>query len=164
VWRPSPTRIQRYGIRSRPIWTGARPCGVTVTRVARTAIQDASDLLVADVIHKRFSAMAENATVREVREWFAESPHRRMAFLCGGDGGYLGSLTPADLAADLDPGRPALEIACSGPTVTPDAPATMGRDLALATDARRVPVVDQAGTLVGVVAVTDDLAGFCGTS
>ena len=34
----------------------------------------------------------------------------------------------------------------------------------LATDARRVPVVDQAGALIGVVAVTEDLAGFCGTS
>jgi CBS-domain-containing membrane protein len=32
------------------------------------------------------------------------------------------------------------------------------------TDARRVPVVDSDGHLLGVVGVTDDLAGFCGTS
>jgi CBS domain-containing protein len=135
-----------------------------VAGVARTAIEDASDLAVADVIHKRFSALAVNATVREVREWFAGSPHRRMAFLCDAAGRYRGSVTPADLTADLDPGGPASEMARGGPTVSPDAPATVGRDLALATDARRVPVVDQAGTLIGVVAVTDDLAGFCGTS
>lgn len=135
-----------------------------MTYVARTAIEDASDLVVADVIHKRFSAMAGDATVRDVREWFAESPHRRMAFLCDADGCYRGSLTPADLTADLDPGRPASEVARGGPTVAPDAPATVGRDLALATDARRVPVVDQAGTLIGIVAVTEDLTGFCGTS
>jgi CBS domain-containing protein len=138
--------------------------GVTVAWVARTAIADASDLRVADVIHKRFSALAGTATVREVREWFAGSPHRRMAFLCDPDGRYRGSLTPADLAADLDPAGPASEIARGGPTVAPDAPATIGRDLALETDARRVPVVDQVGTLIGVVAVTDDLEGFCGTS
>jgi CBS domain-containing protein len=132
--------------------------------VARTAIADASGLAVADVIHKRFSALAGNATVREVREWFAGSTHRRMAFLCDADGRYRGSVTPADLTADLDPAGPASEIARDGPTVSPDAPATVGCHLALATDARRVPVVDQAGTLIGVVAVTDDLAGFCGTS
>jgi Mg/Co/Ni transporter MgtE len=142
----------------------SRPRGVTVTPVARTASGDASDLVVADVIHKRFSAVAGNATVREVREWFAESTHRRMAFLVDADGRYRGSLTPADLAADLDPNGPASEVARSGPMVSPGAPATVGRDLALATDARRVPVVDHAGTLIGVVAVTADLAGFCGTS
>jgi CBS domain-containing protein len=33
----------------------------------------------------------------------------------------------------------------------------------LQTDARRVPVVDHDGRLVGVVSVTHDLASFCGT-
>ncbi|MBA3746622.1 MAG: hypothetical protein H0W96_03905, partial [Solirubrobacterales bacterium] len=50
------------------------------------------------------------------------------------------------------------------PTVTPDEPAATGRDLALQTDARRVPVIDADGKLVGVVAVTGDLTSFCGTS
>jgi len=35
--------------------------------------------------------------------------------------------------------------------------------IALQTAARRVPVVDADGRLVGVVAVTSDLASFCGT-
>ena len=68
-----------------------RDARVTVACMARTAIEDASDLVVADVIHKRFSALAETATVREVREWFAGSPHRRMAFLCDAHGRYRGS-------------------------------------------------------------------------
>jgi len=50
-----------------------------------------------------------------------------------------------------------------GPTVAPDAPATSGRDLALQTDSRRVPVVARDGRLLGVVAVTGDLRSFCGT-
>lgn len=108
--------------------------------------------------------MAGDATVGEVREWFAESPHRRMAFLCDADGRYRGSVTPANLAADLDPHGPASEVARGGPTVAADAPARVGRDLALSTEARRVAVVDQAGTLIGVVAITEDLTGFCGTS
>ena len=39
----------------------------------------------------------------------------------------------------------------------------MGEELALATPARRVPVVDGDGRLLGIVAVTTDLQGFCGT-
>ena len=36
-------------------------------------------------------------------------------------------------------------------------------ELALATPARRVPVVDGTGRLVGIVAVTADLQRFCGS-
>ena len=78
-------------------------------------------------------------------------------------GRYAGSLTLEDVADAPDPGRPALDVAQDGPTVSPEAPATTGRDLALLTEARRVPVVDADGTLLGVVAVTGDLQCFCGT-
>jgi CBS domain-containing protein len=47
--------------------------------------------------------------------------------------------------------------------VLPDAPATHGQEVALQTDARRVPVVDHDGRLLGVVSVTTDLTAFCGT-
>jgi CBS domain-containing protein len=66
----------------------------------------------------------------------------------------------ADVA---DAARPAAEVAQDGPTVAPDAPASTGRDLALASDSRRVPVVDADGRLLGVVAITGDLQCFCGT-
>jgi CBS domain-containing protein len=45
----------------------------------------------------------------------------------------------------------------------PEDPASRGEELALRTDARRVPVVDRDGRLLGIVAVTTDLQGFCGT-
>jgi len=97
-----------------------------------------------------------------VRDWFAASTSRRMAFLVDEDR-YAGSVVPEDLAGDVEPTRPASEVAHIGPTVAPDAPATHGHEVALQTAARRVPVVDHDGRLLGVVSVTTDLAGFCGT-
>jgi Mg/Co/Ni transporter MgtE len=130
--------------------------------MARTPLDEANDLTAADVIHKRFSALPANATVAEVRDWFAGSSHRKMAFLAD-HGRYAGSLTRDDLGSDVDPISLAAHKARPGPTVAPDAPAQAGYQLALATHALRVPVVDRDGTLIGVIGVTDDLAGFCGT-
>jgi CBS domain-containing protein len=129
--------------------------------VARTTIHDAAGLAAADVIHKTFTALPDSATIDDVREWFAASSHRRVAFLAQ-DGHYVGSLTPADLASDVDASRRASEVARRGATIAPDAPASAAHELALSTDTRRVPVVDGQGRLVGVVGVTDDLAAFCG--
>ena len=130
--------------------------------MARTRVDEADGLSVVDVIHTKFTALPASATVADVRDWFAQSTSRRQAFLAD-DGRYAGSLTPADLAGEADAGRLAVEVAQHGPTVSPQAPAAAGRDLALATDARRVPVVDGDGRLLGVVAVTGDLQSFCGT-
>jgi hypothetical protein len=91
--------------------------------VARTTLEDAVGLAAADVLHKRFTALPHSATIGDVRDWFAASSHRRVAFLAD-DGHYVGSVTPADLAGDLDAGRRASEVARSGPRVAPDAPAT----------------------------------------
>jgi len=129
--------------------------------MARTTIDDAAGMTVGEVVHKRFSALPASATIGEVREWFAVSSSRRMAFLAD-DGRYAGSLTPGDLHGDS--GRPAAEVAHDGPTVGADAPVSAGYELALATDARRVPVVDGDGRLLGVLSVTEDHQGFCGTS
>lgn len=128
----------------------------------RLKIDEADGLTVADITHIRFSALPASATVGDVRAWFEESASRRLAFVADGDR-YLGSLTPQDVADVADAGRPATEVAQDGPTVSPDAPATTGRDLALLSEARRVPVVDGDGRLLGVVAVTGDLQSFCGT-
>jgi Mg/Co/Ni transporter MgtE len=46
--------------------------------------------------------------------------------------------------------------------IAPDASAQAGHELARSTDSLRVPVVDHDGKLLGVLAVTDDLAAFCG--
>ncbi len=128
----------------------------------KTRIDEADGLTVADVIHAKFTALPASATIGDVREWFAASTSRRQAFVAD-DGRYAGSLTLRDIPDDADPARPALDVARAGPTISPDAPATTGRDLALQSEARRVPVVDADGTLLGVVAVTGDLQCFCGT-
>ena len=131
--------------------------------MAKTRIDEAAGLTVGDVIHAKFTALPASATIGDVRDWFAASTSRRMAFLADDDR-YAGSVVPADVAGDLDPNRPATDVAQRGPTVLPDAPATHGQEVALQTDARRVPVVDHDGRLVGVVSVTTDLQAFCGTA
>jgi hypothetical protein len=116
---------------------------------------------VADVTHSKFKALPATATVGEVREWFESSDSRRMA-LFADEGRYEGCLQRGDLdAADAD--EVAVAYAERGPTVAPHEPASRGEELALATPARRVPVVDGDGRLLGIVAVTADLQGFCGT-
>jgi CBS domain-containing protein len=129
--------------------------------VARLSVEDAVDLAARDVIHKRFSALPASATVGDVRAWFAASSHRRMAFLAH-EGRYVGSLTRKDVAGDIDAGRAAAQLSHRGPVIAPDAPASAGHQLALSTEALRVPVVDDDGTLLGVIGVTDDLEAFCG--
>lgn len=126
-------------------------------------IDEADGLTVADITHAKFTALPATATVGDVREWFAASTSRREAFVAD-DGRYVGSLTPQDLAGVEDPARPAVDVAQIGPTVSPRASATEGRDRALLTQSRRVPVVDDDGFLLGVVAVTGDMQSFCGTS
>ena len=130
--------------------------------MARTRLDEAAGLTVTDVIHSRFSALPASATIGDVRAWFAGSESRNMALLAD-DGQYVGSLVPEDLPDDADPARAAAELATRGPTVAPDAPASHAEQVALATAARRVPVVDHEGRLLGIVAVTTDLQGFCGT-
>jgi CBS domain-containing protein len=133
-----------------------------VSSMARTTIDEAAGLSVADVIHGRFTALPASATIGDVRDWFAVSTSRRMAFLVAGDR-YRGSVSREHVAGDLDPARPATDVAQQGPTVLPDDPASHGQDVALQTAARRVPVVDGDGRLLGVVSVTEDLQAFCGT-
>ena len=131
--------------------------------MAVTRLDEATGLTVADVTHSRFSALPATATVAEVREWFAASESRRLALLVDEDR-YVGSLVPEDLAAAAaDPARPAAELAQRGATVSPDEPAKRGEELALGSGTLRAPVVDADGRLLGVVAVTADLQGFCGT-
>jgi CBS-domain-containing membrane protein len=125
--------------------------------IART---DATEgLTVADVMHGEVASWPASATVREVRGWFAVSASRRLALLADA-GRYLGALTPGDVTGDADGDRPAVELAGAYPTVAPDAPASAGLDVVLTASARRVPVVDRDGCLVGVLAVTTDLQSF----
>jgi CBS-domain-containing membrane protein len=115
---------------------------------------------VADVTHSKFKALPVTATVGEVQQWFQSSGSRQMA-LFAEDGRYAGRLLRAEVEG-LDPSALAVDAAQPGETVAPDEPAARGREVALATPGLRVPVVDADGRLVGIVAVTTDLSGFCG--
>ena len=130
--------------------------------MAVTRLDEAAGLTVADVTHARFKALPATATVGEVRAWFAASDSRRLALLADDDR-YVGSLVPEDLSDASDPEELASARARREPTVSPDAPAKAGEALALSTGTLRAPVVDADGRLLGVVAVTEDLQGFCGT-
>jgi CBS domain-containing protein len=123
----------------------------------------AAGLTVADVAHTRFSTFPASATLAEVTAWFASSASHRMALLADDEGRFAGSLFADDVPGDADPSMPAAELAQRGTTVAPDEPAARAEELALASGTRRVPVVDADGRLVGIVAVTTDLQGFCGT-
>ena len=127
-----------------------------------TPLVEADELTAAEVVHKRFSAMPGTVTIGEVRKWFAESSHRKLAILAN-DGHYVGSIARKDLDGDLDPASPAAELSRSGPTVAPHDSARTAYELATSTDALRLPVVDGAGTLIGVVGITEDRSAFCGT-
>ncbi|HEY1567537.1 MAG TPA: CBS domain-containing protein [Solirubrobacteraceae bacterium] len=129
--------------------------------MARTPLETTGHLACADVLHSHFEALPATATIDDVRHWFATSAHRKMAFLAAGDR-YLGSLTRQDVAEPLEAGRAAADVARPGPTIAPEAPASRGHELAVAGGVLRVPVVDRDGRLLGVVAVTEDRAGFCG--
>ena len=130
-------------------------------RMARTRLDEVEGLTVADITHFHVTVFSATATVGELREWFERKESHRLALLAD-DGRYLGSLVPDDIdGADGD--RVARELARTGPTVAPDDPAKRGEELALSTPARRVPVVDDGGRLLGIVAITPDLQGFCGT-
>jgi Mg/Co/Ni transporter MgtE len=130
--------------------------------MARTRLDEADGLTVADVTHSRFKALPADTTVGEVRDWFSTNESHKLALLVDEDR-FVGSLVPEDLAAAGDPTQPAANLARRGTTVSPDEPAKRGEELALSSGTLRAPVVDADGRLLGVVAVTDDLQGFCGT-
>jgi CBS domain-containing protein len=131
--------------------------------MAKIKVAEAGGLTVEAVMHTQLSVVPAAATVADVRDYFAASTHRRLAVLVDDDGVYVGALTSAHLTG-ADPTRPAAELADREPIVSPATPAEIGRDLALETDARRIPVIDDDGRLVGVLAVTTDLQRFCGTT
>lgn len=131
--------------------------------MAKIRIDAADGLTVQAVMHAKFSALPATATIGDVRDYFAASSSRRVAYLVDDANRLAGSLTPG-LVTDGDPATLATEVADPAQTIGPDAPATVGRDLALQTDSRRVPVVDDDGRVLGVIAVTGDLLSFCGTS
>jgi CBS domain-containing protein len=125
-------------------------------------LDEIAGLTAADIMHRRISTLDPSTTVAEVRDYFGTSGSRRLALFADGDR-FAGALVPADLPDGVDPQSPAVDLAHTEPTVAPDVPATDARDIALGRASHRLPVVDEDGRLVGIVAIAEALTHFCGT-
>ena len=130
--------------------------------MAHTKLEEAAGLTVADVVHRKFSALPADTTIGAVRDWFAASTSRRMAFLADGER-YSARSRATTSTATSTPARPRPMSPTPGRPSCPRRRPSEGEQLALRTDARRVPVVDRDGRLLGVVSVTEDRQAFCGT-
>jgi CBS domain-containing protein len=127
-----------------------------------TELDEAEVLTAGDVMHRHISTLPSSATVGDVRGYFAASASRRLALLAKGDR-YVCSIPAMKLPAEIDATDPAVVHAVPGPTIRPQASAVEARELALGHPTRRVPVVDENGALVGIVAVNHQRSRFCGT-
>jgi CBS domain-containing protein len=113
-------------------------------------------------MHQRVSSLPATVTVGEVRAYFAESASRQLAVLADGEH-YAGSIAVTALPEAADGAEPAVRFAVREPTVPPTAPADEARDIALEDPTHRLPVVDDDGRLLGIVAIDHTLTRFCGT-
>ena len=127
--------------------------------LAYLSAADVDGLTVSDVMHAGVDSLPASATAGELRAWFARSPSRRLAVLTQ-DGRYAGALTPADVGSEIADDEPALELARERPTLSPELAAAAGRDRVIESEGRRLPVVDEHGRFLGVLAMTTDLQFF----
>jgi CBS domain-containing protein len=126
-----------------------------------TDLQELDGLTAADVMHSNLSTLPASATVAEVRDYLGGSSSRRLVLLVDGDR-FAGSIPAASLPVDADASAPASAYVAPEPTIGPQAAAAEARDLALSLATRRVPVVDDSGALVGIVAIDENHTRFCG--
>src|SRR5689334_9002467 len=127
-----------------------------------TKLHEIDGLSAADVMHRQVTTLPASATVGELREYLGASGSRRLAILVDGER-YVAAIPGADLPEDADVSELAASHAVEVPTIGPQASAEEARDLALSLPTRRVPVVDDAGTLLGIVAIDEHHTRFCGS-
>jgi CBS-domain-containing membrane protein len=127
-----------------------------------TLLHEVDGLTAASVMHRHFSTVPVTATVADVRAYFAASSSRQLATIVDG-ARYVGSIAPTTIAEDADASAPAADHATYGPVIDAQASAIVARDLALDQPSRRLPVINEGGELVGIVAINRRRDGFCGT-
>lgn len=127
-----------------------------------TLLHEVDGLTAAGVMHRRLSTVPAAATVGDVRDYFAASSSRQLAVMVDGSR-YVGSIAAGGISEDVDASAPAIDHATYGPVIDERADASVARDLALEQPSRRLPVIDDGGVLVGIVAINHRLDGFCGT-
>ncbi len=123
---------------------------------------DVHGLTAADVMHRRLTTVPASTTVGELRDYFAAGASRRLALVVDGQR-YVGAIASSDLPEEADAAASVAAHARLEPMIDPRAAAAVARDAALDQPSLRLPVVDESGTLVGVVAIDGERKGFCGT-
>jgi len=99
--------------------------------------------------------------VAQARETFA-NPHVHLLLVVGEDGRFLGTLTREDLPGDADDAAPVGDFARRDtPRIGPDAPVAEAVATLERTGGDRLPVVDEDGTLCGLVCWDASGGHFC---
>jgi CBS domain-containing protein len=116
--------------------------------------------VVADVMVQAPKVDGPSLTVGDYHAALADD-HVHMLLLVE-DGRLLGTLVRGDVPAQAEASAAALPYATTrGRTVGPDEPADSVRAKMLASGVRRMVVVDEHGSLVGLLCLKRDLSGFC---
>lgn len=116
--------------------------------------------VAADVMVRVPKVHGPGLTVRECRAVF-DDDHIHMVLLVE-DGRLLGTLVRGDLPPEVpEPDAALTHARLAGRTVAPTTPAVAARDEMVAAGVRRRAVVDDEGTLLGLLCLKHDLVGFC---
>jgi CBS domain-containing protein len=115
---------------------------------------------VSDAMVTRPWTHGATTTVAQAREALADS-HVHMLLLTDGDE-LRGTLVRDDLSPDLAPDRPALDVATlRGRTIGPEQDVEEALRTLRQHGARRLAVVADDGTLLGLLCLKRTLDGFC---
>ena len=114
---------------------------------------------VADVMLRAPRAVAPGTTVAEARETF-ENPRVRLLLVADGER-FLGAVTREHVGGVVRGETTLGELAAEAALVAPDDPVARAVELLDADEADRLPVVDGAGTLVGLICFNRRHGHFC---
>lgn len=115
---------------------------------------------VLDVVVRWPKTMPPDATVAQARAALADD-HVHMLLITA-EGRLVGTLVRADLPPEVPDDDPAIERATlQGRTVGPDVATEEVRELLVSRGQRRLAVVAQDGSLLGLLCLKRKLTGFC---
>ncbi|TDQ00364.1 CBS domain-containing protein [Labedaea rhizosphaerae] len=121
---------------------------------------DLNGKTVGEVVVRLPKTLPADTTIDQARACFADE-HVHMLLLTE-FGRLVGTVVRGDLRDDLDGAEPVLTRSrVWGRTISAALPAEQARKLLLARGLRRLAVVDDDGTLLGLLCLKQRLTGFC---